>query len=224
MKKNWLIIFCLLLFTGLFLSLPKLTLAVTCGSLNGSCTPFSANHSQACGSRSSQVTDDCKDDKSCCYTPAPTPTPSPTPAGGGTISGTTVDLSEVNPLGVSGISGINTVIGRVINAVLGITGSVALFMFVYGGFMLMTAAGQDPKIQAGKKIITWAIIGILVILGSYVIVNFIFTGLTAGGGGGGTSGGNNNCASPNVCKPAYECLTGATGGDCSGGDVCCPPN
>lgn len=92
--------------------------------------------------------------------------------------GSTVDLSEVNPLGVSGVGGISILIGRVISAILGITGSVAILMFVYGGFMMLTSAGIDQKIVAAKKIITWAIIGIMVILGSYAIVTFIFQGLT----------------------------------------------
>ncbi len=191
MKKNWLIILCLLLFTGLFFSSPKVTLAATCSELGGNCRFTNMEGGNTCNpaTENSQFTSDCTSaaGKECCVpkTPSPTTPPPTTQQPPATTGGTTVDLSEVNPLGVSGISGINTVIGRVINAVLGITGSVALFMFVYGGFMLMTAAGQDPKIQAGKKIITWAIIGIMVILGSYVIVNFIFTGLTTGGGGGG---------------------------------------
>ena len=73
------------------------------------------------------------------------------------------------------------VIGRVINAILGITGSFALFMFIYGGFSMLTSAGSPEKIDKGKKILTWAIIGIMVILGSYAITNFIFGAITSTG-------------------------------------------
>lgn len=101
----------------------------------------------------------------------------------GDEGGSSVSLSDVNPLGsgIEGISGMRIVIGRVINAILGITGSFALFMFIYGGFSMLTSAGSPEKIDKGKKILTWAIIGIMVILGSYAITNFIFGAITSTG-------------------------------------------
>lgn len=101
-------------------------------------------------------------------------------AGATPSGGTSVDLTVLNPLGpdIEGISGTRTVIGRVINGILGITGSFGLFMFIYGGFIMLTSAGNTEKISKGKNILIWAIIGILVIMSSYAIVRFILGAIT----------------------------------------------
>jgi len=41
---------------------------------------------------------------------------------------------------------------------------VAPIMIMLGGFYLITAAGNPDRIQTGKKIITWTIVGIAVVL------------------------------------------------------------
>ncbi len=37
-------------------------------------------------------------------------------------------------------------------------------MFLYAGFMFITAAGDDEKIKTAKKIVLWSIIGVVVML------------------------------------------------------------
>ncbi|MCK4554394.1 hypothetical protein KAU19_05550 [Candidatus Parcubacteria bacterium] len=72
-------------------------------------------------------------------------------------------------------------IGRIINAVLGIVGSIALAMFIYGGFTWMTSSGNSEKVQKGKDILIWAALGLVVIFASYALVNFvIFTAIKGG--------------------------------------------
>ncbi|PLX20284.1 hypothetical protein C0584_06080 [Candidatus Parcubacteria bacterium] len=71
-------------------------------------------------------------------------------------------------------------IGNVINAVLGISGSLALLMFVYGGFTWMLSGGSPEKVSKGKNTLVWATIGLVVIFSSYALVNFVFTGLSGG--------------------------------------------
>ena len=51
-----------------------------------------------------------------------------------------------NPLGNEDEdANVNILIGRVINAALGVVGSLALLMFVYGGFTWMLAAGNNER-------------------------------------------------------------------------------
>lgn len=90
--------------------------------------------------------------------------------------GTTVTLN--NPLG-SGTqkTNINYLIGRAINGVLGITGSLALAMFIYGGFMWMVAAGNQQRVQKGKDILVWAVIGLVIIFSAYAMVRFLFVNI-----------------------------------------------
>jgi len=78
-----------------------------------------------------------------------------------------------NPLGDSASTDINILIGKIINAVLGIVGSLALLMFIYGGFIWMTARGNNEAIKKGKDVLVWAIIGMIVIFASYAAVSFV---------------------------------------------------
>jgi len=74
-------------------------------------------------------------------------------------------------------------IGKIINGVLGVVGSLALVIFIYGGFVWMTAAGNTERITKGKNILIWATLGLVVIFASYAIVHFIiFEGINPTGG------------------------------------------
>jgi hypothetical protein len=64
-------------------------------------------------------------------------------------------------------------ITNIVNALLGIIGAVAVLMIIYGGIVYMTAAGNEEKIKMGKTVITGAIIGLVISLLAYVIVNFV---------------------------------------------------
>lgn len=102
-----------------------------------------------------------------------------------------VSLLNVSPVGDPSVP---TLIGYIIKAILGIVGAVALFMFVYGGVMMIVSGGKPEKIQTGKSVLTWAVIGLAVIFSSYLLVNFIISGLTKGSSGGGTSGSSSDQA------------------------------
>ncbi|MCK5416807.1 hypothetical protein KAI92_05270 [Candidatus Parcubacteria bacterium] len=70
------------------------------------------------------------------------------------------------------------IIGRVIKAILGLVGSLALLMFIYGGFMWMFSAGNKERVQKGKDVIIWATVGLIVIFTAYAAVRFVLKGLT----------------------------------------------
>jgi hypothetical protein len=53
-------------------------------------------------------------------------------------------------------------------------------MFIYGGFYLLTSGGADEKVKKGKETLTWAIIGIIIVMGSYALVSFIQSALKLG--------------------------------------------
>jgi hypothetical protein len=89
---------------------------------------------------------------------------------------TTDTNSLTNPLGTDSPE---IVIATVINTVLGIVGSLALLMFIYGGLTWMTSSGNKEMIERGKKIIIWAAIGLVIIFSSYALVRFLITGVGA---------------------------------------------
>ena len=46
-------------------------------------------------------------------------------------------------------------------------------MILIGGFQWMTAAGNEEKVEKAKKIISAAIVGLIIILLAWAIVNFV---------------------------------------------------
>jgi len=57
--------------------------------------------------------------------------------------------------------------------ILGIVGSLALLMFIYGGFTFLTSAGSSEKIGQAQKIIVAAVIGLIIVFASYLIIKFV---------------------------------------------------
>jgi hypothetical protein len=68
---------------------------------------------------------------------------------------------------------------NVSNWILGITGSLALLFFIYGGFLFLTSAGNEQQVTKGKTILTQAVIGIIIIFGAFIAVKFIVSALGA---------------------------------------------
>lgn len=62
---------------------------------------------------------------------------------------------------------------NVTNFALGFLGLIAIIIVIYGGFLYVTAAGKEEQAGKGKKSIMYALIGIVIILGSYALVNTI---------------------------------------------------
>ncbi len=62
---------------------------------------------------------------------------------------------------------------NIISYVLGLLGLIAIIMILYGGFTWMTAGGNEDKIDTAKQIISAAAVGLVIILISWAIVNFV---------------------------------------------------
>ncbi len=61
--------------------------------------------------------------------------------------------------------------------VLGISGSIALLLFVYAGFLWITSAGTPEKVKQGKRIMAQTVIAMLIIVVAWFAVNFVITSL-----------------------------------------------
>lgn len=64
---------------------------------------------------------------------------------------------------------------KIINVVIGVLGVVAVAVVIYGGFLFLTAQGDPGKIKKGKDSITWGIIGLIIALLSWSIINFVLS-------------------------------------------------
>jgi len=69
-------------------------------------------------------------------------------------------------------------VAEIIRIALGLLGIIFLALIVYAGFMWMTSAGNEDRIQTAKKIMVAAIIGTAIILCAYIITIFVIESLT----------------------------------------------
>ena len=90
------------------------------------------------------------------------------------IPGTTIAASIVDPSAPPATTAdeVTALIGRLQDIVLGAAGAVAVAMIIYGAIVLGTAGGSEEKIGKGKKILTYAIGGLIFILASGFLIGF----------------------------------------------------
>lgn len=96
------------------------------------------------------------------------------------------DIGRIFPQG--GIAGAKTLggpfglIAYVVRILLTLAGGIAVLFVIVGGYQYVTSAGNEEQAEKGKKTVINAIIGIIVVVLSYVIINVIVN-LVSGTGG-----------------------------------------
>ena len=77
---------------------------------------------------------------------------------------------------------LNSVFQLIVNftqVLLALTGSVAILMFVFGGtMMIIGGTGKTDYITMGKDAIKAAVVGIAIMLGAWLVINFTILALT----------------------------------------------
>ena len=64
-------------------------------------------------------------------------------------------------------------VGLIINWFLALVGITAVIFIIYGGLQYITSQGDEKKAETGKRVIIYAVIGLVVIGISAVVVNFV---------------------------------------------------
>lgn len=64
-------------------------------------------------------------------------------------------------------------IGEILRIGVGIGGGIAFLLILFGGFQILTSAGNPEKLNAGKELVTSAITGLLIIIFSLFILRLI---------------------------------------------------
>ena len=91
-----------------------------------------------------------------------------------------LDLGLENAAGIGlGQRDLKDSINSIIQIILSFLGILAVIIILWGGFIWMTAAGDETKVDKAKKLIISGIVGIVIILAAYIIANFVIT--TIGG-------------------------------------------
>lgn len=123
-----------------------------------------------------------------------------------TIAPAIAATNSLNVVGnASGLGRTNllTMIGLIINILLGLVGVIFLLLIIYAGFLWMTSSGNEEIVAKAKNVIKSAIIGMIITLAAYAIATFIVNALISATGLG------NPTVPPN--GPPIELLSDALG-------------
>lgn len=113
-----------------------------------------------------------------------------------------INAATTNEMKNKQIDGANGVIRVISNILIWVVGIVAVIMIVWSGIKYMTAAGDSSKLASAKSSLIYAIVGLIVAIMAYAIVNFIMdrlnvsSGKSSGGSLGGASAGGAAGSSP----------------------------
>ena len=73
------------------------------------------------------------------------------------------------------------------NVLLFILGAISVIMIIIGGLRYVVSGGNATAVTAAKNTILYAIVGVIVALLAYAIINFVLSSFTGGTGTGGTN-------------------------------------
>lgn len=68
---------------------------------------------------------------------------------------------------------LETMMFRIINWAIGIAAVLSVVILIASGYMYITAAGDEGKIEKATKTLTWAIVGLVVCFISVILVEFV---------------------------------------------------
>jgi len=67
----------------------------------------------------------------------------------------------------------NGLISLILTLGLGLAGGIAFLLILFGGLQIMTSAGNPEQLNAGRELVTSAVIGLILILFSIFLLQFI---------------------------------------------------
>ena len=92
-----------------------------------------------------------------------------------TVALAQINLNYKNPSATFNLGSANlesTVI-KIVQWVLTLLGLIAVIMIIYGGFIWLTAGGNEDKVSTAKRIISAAVIGLIIVLLAWAIITFV---------------------------------------------------
>jgi hypothetical protein len=77
------------------------------------------------------------------------------------------------------------IFSTITNTLLFILGAISVIMIVIGGLRYVVSGGDSSAVTAAKNTILYAIVGVIVAILAYAVVNFVIGNFAVGGSGGG---------------------------------------
>lgn len=90
------------------------------------------------------------------------------------------------------------VFSEITNVLLFIIGAVAVIMIVIGGLRYVISGGDAKQVQAAKNTILYALVGVIIAILAYAIVNFVSSTFITNGSSGGLTGSSSTSGGSSV--------------------------
>lgn len=139
----------------------------------------------------------------------------------------TADAADLDQYGTS----VPALVGKVIGAGLSLVSVVFFMLMIYGGIRWMISRGNEDQAKKALDTIVAAIIGLIIVMASYAITNFVFNSVKVDAGGGSATPTVTQSTQEYVCvtKPSFcsalttDCETGINGVYCISFEGECRP-
>lgn len=66
---------------------------------------------------------------------------------------------------------INQIVGNIIKGLSPVIGALFFLMFLWGGFLWITAGGDEKKVEKARQVLSSAVIGMAIVVGAYVLIS-----------------------------------------------------
>ena len=74
----------------------------------------------------------------------------------------------------------DTLVSNIVSTLLIVSGAASVVVIVIAGIMYTTSAGNEKRITTAKDAILYAVVGLIISILAFAIVNFVITGVTTG--------------------------------------------
>ena len=82
-----------------------------------------------------------------------------------------IDQTSVNP--IAKFNSIGSILNLLLPTIMIVASLVFLAILLYGAFSYVTSSGEQDKVQKARKTITYSLLGLVLILFSYLIVSLV---------------------------------------------------
>lgn len=63
------------------------------------------------------------------------------------------------------------VVARIVRGLLGVSGALAAVFIIVGGLRIIFAAGNEDQVSQGKQTLLWAVLGLVVAFGGFLVLS-----------------------------------------------------
>ena len=99
----------------------------------------------------------------------------------GSLRGESAEVDSISECNLAedhaGSTDLMKTLNTIISVVIGVLGLLAVAIIIYGGFMYTTSAGDASKIKKAKDTIMYGVIGLVIALLAFAIVNFVVSSI-----------------------------------------------